>query len=101
LRAQGLERSNAARTSAAGEGWTEPNLYFLLCRKCKQVLVPLPEKFNTVCYLFLAEKGAGSITGRSLGLPFSVMGLGISLFPATGGQPDALLAPDRREDYRF
>ena len=27
--------------SAAGEGWTQPNLYFPQSEKCKQVLAPL------------------------------------------------------------
>ena len=34
---KGLERSNAARTSAAAEGWTEANLNFRQRRKCKRV----------------------------------------------------------------
>ncbi len=34
----GLERSNATpRWGVAGEGWTEPNLYFRQRRKCKRV----------------------------------------------------------------
>ena len=43
------------RKSTAADGWTEANLYFLLCRKCKQVLVPLPEKNgnrDTITVLF-------------------------------------------------
>ena len=34
---KGLEESNAARTSAAGEGWTEPILYFLPALRRKKM----------------------------------------------------------------
>jgi len=34
-RGQDSNGTNAARVSAAGEGWTEPNLYFRHRRKCK------------------------------------------------------------------
>ena len=41
-----FERLNAARISAAGEGWTEPILYFRLGtrRKCKQIWLAAPRK---------------------------------------------------------
>jgi len=52
---------NAARTSAAGEGWTEPNLYFLsLLRKKMQIESVLPhhKKSNTKrCWTFCIECG--------------------------------------------
>ena len=39
-----LNNLNATRVSVAAEGLTEANLNFCQRQKCKQVLVPLPEK---------------------------------------------------------
>ena len=36
----GFERLNATRTSVAGDGWTEPILYFRHRRKCKRIPHP-------------------------------------------------------------
>ena len=38
-----LEQSNAVRTSAAADGWTEANLNFRLWRKCKQIWLAAPK----------------------------------------------------------
>jgi len=51
-----LNNLNAARTSAAGEGWTEPNHNFLSAvaeRKCKQV-PPRPLEKRSAASLFFA-----------------------------------------------
>ena len=46
----GLEPSNATvRGTVARDGLAERNRYFLRSRKCKQVLVPLPEKSDSLC----------------------------------------------------
>ena len=39
---KGLEKINAARMSAAGDGLTEPNLYFCQRQKCKRVPSGVP-----------------------------------------------------------
>ena len=58
---EGFEQLNAARVSAAGEGWTEPNLYFLSCceRKCKRIRPPLPYRIRKTA---LGDDPAGKKT---------------------------------------
>ena len=91
-------------SSAAGSARIAPpmplSLVTFLCGYKK--VTPLDYKnAPTFWFVFLTEKSAGCITGRSSDLPVLRSGYGQLPDVASGGQPDALLASDRSKKSNF